>query len=523
MVKRKWLVGTLAVCLVLSLAACGSKKENSSSSASPAASVKPVSSSSASPAAPVKDEAKPALKALQVNQTEDYNTYPVAKVLEEKTGYKVQYDMLPADQPQEKLNLVMASGESYDTVTTLGGSDYQALFTDYAKKGALTDLTPLIDKYGPNIKAQISEESLNAGKVDGKIYMIPTKTIQYVESSLLIRQDWLDKLNLKVPTTLDELVHVLKEFKEKDPGGNGSNNIPMTIVGDKPLIDNIVGAFGMPNFYNDVNGKLTPRPLDPAYKNYLSFVADLFKQGLLDKEFAVNKDATMKEKLTSGKAGVVQLTWAEVPTVADTLKKNQPDAKLVFIGPLKGKDGKSGFRMTAGVDRITYIPKSAKNPEDAIKWINAKLDKDTFKLMAIGEEGKHFTVKDGAYFPILPIFADERNRASNFLTGIDEKSYPNYWQARVRKDARLFGAWESLNTKQSPEVKFPDPLGTAPYLQEYSKNNLQLNTMLNDYTIQSIVSEDQGSNLDAFLQKYKSSGGEASYQEINDWYTTKKK
>ncbi|UUZ80873.1 hypothetical protein LJK88_39845 [Paenibacillus sp. P26] len=63
-------------------------------------------------------EAKPQLKSLQIWQKDDYNTYPVAKMLEEKTGYKVQYDMLPQDKPQDKLNLLIASGEPYDAITT---------------------------------------------------------------------------------------------------------------------------------------------------------------------------------------------------------------------------------------------------------------------------------------------------------------------------------------------------------------------------------------------------------------------
>lgn len=515
MTKRKWLAGTLIACMALTTA-CAAKTDKPGDASST-----PTSSTSATTAATTGP--KPALKSLQINQPEDYNMYPVAKMLEEKTGYKVQYDMLPADKSQDKLNIIISSAEPYDVITTAGGYDSQALYADYAKKGALTDLTPLIDKYGPNIKAQISQASLDAAKVDGKIYAIPTQAISSVGSSLLIRQDWLDKLSLKMPTTLDELVNVLKQFKEKDPGGNGDKNIPMTINGDNPYIDSILGAFGIPNNWNNVGGKLTPRILDPAYKDYVTFINDLFKQGLLDKEFAVNKDVTMKEKLTSGRAGVIPLGWFDIPTVTDALNKNQPNSKLVYMGALKGKDGKSGFATNAGMDRISFIPKASKHPEDAIKWIDAKLEKDLFKTLIIGEEGKHYTFKDGAYTPILPIFNDERNRANNFLMGVDEKNYPTYWQARVRKDMRLFAGWEFLNTKQPKEVKFPDPLGLAPYLPEFAKNNLQLNSMVKDYTIKLFFGVEQITGLDAFQQKYKAAGGDQSFKEVNEWFVTVKK
>lgn len=506
---KKWLVLSLSALMLVSTA-CSSKGGEASGTAS-------------SGTAPASNEAKPTLKSLQIWQKDDYNTYPVAKVLEEKTGYKVQYDMLPQDKPQDKLNLLIASSEPYDAITTGGSSDFKALYADYAKKGALTDLGPLIDKYGPNIKAAISKETLDAAKVDGKLYAIPTSAISFASTSLMIRQDWLDKIGMKAPTTLDELVAVLKAFKEKDPGGNGDKNIPLTMKGDDPIVADIAGAFGLYNFYNDVNGKLTPRVLDPGYKEYIAFMTDLFKQGLLDKEFGVNKDATMKEKFSSGKAGMMPLHWADVPTVADALKKTQPDGKMVYIPALKGKDGKYGLSASAGFDRITFIPKAAKHPEDAIKWINAKLDKDTFKLMAIGEEGKHYTFKDGAYLPILPIFTDERNQANNFLMGADEKNYPTYWQARVRKDPRLFEAWEYLNVKQPADTRKMDLLGISPYMPEYSKNFQQLNTMVNDYTVKLIFGAEQIGGLEAFQQKFKSSGGDASFKEVNDWYATVKK
>ena len=506
---RKQMVMLAAIAALAVTAGCGKSGETGSSSSSPVASPSEAS------------ETKPALKVLQLWQKDDYNSYPVAKVLEEETGYKVQYDMLPQEKSQDKLNLMIASGEAYDAITTVGVTDFKALYSDYARRGALVDLGPLIDQYGPNIKASISQASFDAVKVDGKIYAIPTKSIEFAGKSLMIRQDWLDKLNLNMPTTLDELVVVLRAFKEKDPGGNGDQNVPMTIHGAEPFIGNIDGAFGLANAWNDVNGKLVPRVLDPNYKAYVSFVNGLFAEGLLDKEFAVNTDVTAKEKFSSGKAGVYPMYWADVPTVTDALLKNQPEAKWAYVPPLKGKDGKQGLAATSGFDRLTYIPKSAKHPEDAIKWMNAKLDKDLFKLMTIGEEGKHHTFEDGAYTPILPIFTDERNAANNYLSGIDEENYPVYRQARVRKDMRLFAAWEDLNVKLPESVRIPDPLGMSPYLAEFSKNNAALNTLVSDQTVKFIVGADPLANIDAFVQKYNTSGGDVSVKEVNDWYATK--
>ncbi|MBB3125477.1 putative aldouronate transport system substrate-binding protein [Paenibacillus rhizosphaerae] len=509
MKTKKWFILPVIAGLLLTSTACGSDRSNDAAS---------TASSEASAASPA---SKPELRALVKWIPEGYEDHPIAQMLEEKTGYKVKYDMLPVDKPEDKLNLLIASSEPYDTMT-IGGSN-KALYADYAQKGALVDLTPLIDKYGPNIKASVSQESLDAVKVNGKIYAIPTRSIEYAGTSLMIRKDWLDKLHLQVPTTLDELTTVLKEFKDKDPGGNGDKNIPITIKGDAPMVDNIVGAFGVSNAWNDVDGKLVPRVMDPAYKDYLSYMNDLYKEGLLDPEFAVNKDATVKEKFTNGMAGVIPLHWADIPTIADALKKNIPDAEYVYVPALKGKNGKAGLAVVSGFDSLTFVPKASKHPEDAIKWINAKLEPETFKDMSIGVEGVHYNVKDGVYTPILPKFDDERGTASNFHSGIDEKNYPVYWQVRVHKDQRLYEGWEYLNKEQPAEVYFSNPLGIAPYFPNFSKNSAKLGQMENDYSVKVIVGQESLSGLDSFVAKYKAAGADASYKEINDWYATKKK
>jgi putative aldouronate transport system substrate-binding protein len=508
MKKRFGLTMVLILALMVSVfTGCASKgKEGAGASTAPGA-----GSSSAS------QGSKPELKRLNVWINDDYNTYPVAKMLEEKTGYKMKYDMLPQDKWVEKLNLIMASGEGYDLITTYNNT---ALYSDYAQKGALVDLTPLIEKYGPNIKKAISQQSLDALKINGKLYALPVAITYPVSSSILIRTDWLEKVNLPMPTTTDELVTVLKAFKDQDPGGNGEKNVPFTLKGDQAILTNIVGAFGMPNNWNDVDGQLLPRVMDPAYQEYVAYVASLFDQGLLDKEFIANKDATAREKFASGKAGAIIGFWADIPTISEALLKSVPDAKFAFVPALKGPGGEAGFGANAGFDRLTYIPKASEHPEDAIKWIDATLEPETFKNLAIGEEGVHHTYENGAYLPILPIFNDERNLASNYMAGTDETNYPLYWQARVHKNPLMFEAFDFLNNKQPKEVQITNMLGLAPYLQQYAKTNQQLEALVGDYTVMRIAGAEKETGLEAFQAKYKSAGAEAAIKEVNDWYKT---
>ncbi|HBM81179.1 MAG TPA: ABC transporter substrate-binding protein [Clostridiaceae bacterium] len=472
---------------------------------------------------------KPELRALMGYASVDLNTYPSAKVLEQRTGYKVHYDTLPQDRPIDKLNLIISSGENYDFITYSNAQRY----TYYAKEGALLDLDTLIEKYGKNIKKNIAKESFDAIRIDGKCYAIPdTKTAANNREDigpgncLAVRQDWLDKLGLKVPTTIDEFTAMLQAFKDKDPGNRSSKNVPF-VVGQSPeTASNIMGAFGIPNAWNDVNGELVPNILMPGYKDYLSYMIDLYKKGLIDKEFPTNTLAVRNQKFTSGNAGVMALSWSEVPNITDALKKNIPDAKLTFIPPLKGKDGKIGIGSKVSAymfNSFTYIPqKTSKHAEDVIKYFDLKLDDETFKLFTIGEEGKHYTVKDGKYYPIQPIFFKERGSANYFLTGSNAK-YSQYWLARLRKDQRLYDAYMVMNVDYA-KYFIKDPTSTAGVgdLVENSKNSPVLDEMAHDYMVKVITGTEPLSSYDEFIKDWKAKGGEACTNEVNDWYKTKK-
>lgn len=489
---------------------------------------KQSSDSKATPEAQTANEKKPELRFLVTNTTVDLNNYPLNKLIQEKTGYKVTYDVLPAEKPEDKLNLLMASGEPYDLINVFIDATTKSLYNNYAKSGALTELGSYIDKFGPNIKSAISQDSFNLIKVDGKIYSISSQAphvnpVGNSFSGLQIRMDWLDKVGMKAPTTLDEFTAVLKAFKDKDPGKNGDKNIAFMPPATNPFFEGISGAFGLYNDWNDVGGKLVPRILDPNLKDYISYVSDLFKQGLIEKEFLLNKGNTGKEKVTGGFVGVNVGITNETGTTVDALLKNKPDAKLAFIKPLIGKDGKQGLGSTGGLNSYAFIPKASKNAEHVIKYVNATLEKELFKEITIGKEGELHTVKDGVYFPIQPQFFDQRGSANLFIVGSDEKNYNNYWGARLKKDIRNYESYEVLNLKDAINFPKKNIILDAPYLPEYAKQWSQLTSQLNDYLIKVIIGAEPNSGIEAYQQKFKTQGGDAVIKEVNDWYATYKK
>jgi len=517
MSRNKWLTAMLVLMLSFTtiLAACGGNNDDAASKPSDSAAA-PSSGSSAAPASSAAaPQEKPVLKALRNYMKDDYNAYPVNQYIEEKTGYKVQNDMLPQEKPSDKLNLIMASGTDYDFIDAMNKQD----FFNFAQNGALTDLTPLIEQYGPNIKQAISAESLAGAMVDGKIYGIPTLNVSYVRDGVLIRTDWLEKVGKSMPTTLDEFVDVLKAFKEKDPGGNGKNNIPFT-MDSAGLIDNLMGAFGIYGQWNEKDGQLVNVSSDPALKDYAAFMRSLYEQGLLDKEFATNKSATSAEKFTSGRAGVLWTRWSSIPGYDEALKKNVPDAKYEFIPPMKGPGDLSGFTMIGGFNKITFVPKSAKHPEDVVKMVNAMLDPEIFKGIYVGEEGTDYKVENGNYVPIEPAFSEKRGQANAFVIGMDEANFVTYWQARLQKSKPMFDNFQIVNSVPKDQIH-QDPLMFSPYLPKFSAASSKLDSTVNEYLIKMIVDGVSDDGIASLQKAWNSAGGEEVAQEVNAWYASR--
>lgn len=457
------------------------------------------------------NEEKPVLRQLGFQRNFDPNADPVAKMLEEKTGYKVNYEALPIENPNDKLNLLMANKEQIDIVK-LSGSQYNKL----ANEGALEPLDDLLKKYGKTLLEVNSAESFESAKVNGKIYGIPEKAPRpFTSSSLAIRQDILDELKLQVPTTLDELYTLLKTIKEK------KNIIPLT--GFESVVHEISGAFGVVTPWEEKDGKIVNRVENPGMKEYLAFMNKLYNEGLIDKEWPINNAAKVQEKFASGKAAMMTYGWGAASPVTKALAKTLPDAKITIIHPLKGKDGKQGTWIQAtGVGWYIAIPKASKNKEAAMKYLNLKVQPELFKLLAIGEENVHYKKEaDGKLMPILPKFSDDRNNADWFITSTDAKAYQDYWVLRTRKDAVMSVAFDEIQ-KQIPIGKV-DPLTAAPPLPINAQYTQKLTKLETDYILKVIAGAEKLENYDKFVQQWKSEGGEKAEKEANDWYSTKKK
>lgn len=498
MFKKTLSVVSIAT-LAVSLAACGGD---------------PKTTGGAAPADGNKVDAnkpKPEFKVLMQNARFDPNADASVKLMQEKTGYKVTYEMLPVENSDEKLNLLMANKEPYSYMI-LNANQFARL----AASGAIEPLDELITKYGTNMKNVISQSSWDGSKLNGKTYGIPnTGSGSMVTYALFTRQDWMTELGLKAPTNRDEFYTFLKTIKEK------KNVIPLT-GGKGAMVADIASTFGLTTNWQVKDGKIRNIVEDPNLKKYAEFMKKLYDEKLIDPEWSINNSNKVIENFTSGKAAMMMNGWHNGPMINTALTKNFPGAKVEILPYMKGDDGKASVVAGGGISYYTAIPKSAANKEEIMKYLDMKLEKETFKLSALGQEGVHYKVENGNYVPILPKFNDDYNNASGFLTGVDEKNYPIYWQARVRKDPALTEAFTKIQDN-AKGISVVDPLAFAPPIDVIGKNATKLNKLMDDTLITYITGAEPLANFDKFVAQWKAEGGDDMTKAANEWYAANKK
>lgn len=309
----------------------------------------------------------------------------VRKAIIDKIGIEVIPIIPPKGSEADKLNILLASSEPLDLF--LGSmSLHQA-------KGAVMPLNELLDKHGPNSKKLWPADWKGGWEAlttkDGKIWGLPINAPS-TGSTVLLRDDWMKKLNLKMPTTIDELEAVLKEFKDKDPAGNGKT-IPL-LTNFNELNTSLAAGFMDVGYGNwvDTDGKVKPPVLNPGYKDFIAKMSDWYKKGYIYREsFSIDINAQIELVKQNRVAGAAHWHSRELGNQF-ALQATTPEAKYEVADQLRGP---KGLISTMGGASPTgwMISKNSKNPEAAMKYMNwLHSDIENYMLAYFGIEGKNW-------------------------------------------------------------------------------------------------------------------------------------
>ena len=432
-------------------------------------------------------------------------------------------------------------------------------FRELAENGMLADLTDVYEKYaGDYLKstyATFEGRNLEPLTIDGKLYALSTANIGYGHDILWLRKDWLDKLGLEVPKTMDELKFVLKEFVEKDPGGNGEGNtIGLAVNATKPVagygnkfgvepIFHSVGAYPT-QWMKDESGQVYYGSIAPEMKEGLAILRDMYEEGLIDKQFITRVGSGETDAIIdSGLAGAwFAPWWGQSP---DIYIKN-PEVELVAVNAPLDAEGKYNHLVPTPTGELVAVSKDCKNPEALLKIINEEYDiyrgidaEGLAAVKPIFDQGvsREALFPTGGfnldYYDVVPklgklckglvengvMEADETTTdydrwkaegAKKFADGVDpaDSNAPNNFRD-------YYGRYVASNILDTPEN---NPVEAAYYYTTKSSSKLRptLDKLEEQMYLQIITGEKPLDYFDEFVEQWKKLGGDTLTQEVQD-------
>ncbi|OBZ14921.1 ABC transporter substrate-binding protein [Bacillus sp. FJAT-27264] len=343
-----------------------------------------------------------------------HNDIAAYQETEKKTGIHIDFQSPTTGQEKNQFNLLMSSG-SYPDVIEWGWNDYPGGGVGAMNSGVIIPLNDYIDKYAPNLTKLLADHPEIKKEVstdDGRIYAFPfLRADPYLRTyfGLGIRQDWLDKLGLQVPTTIDEWHTVLKALKEGDPNGNGkADEIPLLIKKDTMLnFSNVfLNAWGITSQFYLKDGKVAYGNIQPEYKEFLETMRNWYAEGLIDRDYAATDDKQKDAKWTGGLLAASELAvGGGIGKYMTAMSEKDPGFNIVGAPypTLKKGDKPVLGQITPIFNSVgAAITSSNKHIEETVKWLDYKYGEEGSMLFNFGIEGKSYEMKDG-----FPTYTDD--------------------------------------------------------------------------------------------------------------------
>lgn len=351
------------------------------------------------------------------NTAQDDGKFTVWGLSDEDGSHKAQHDFYQelwsknSDVPLEfiggDIKMMMSAGDYPDIIAR-----FEFQNTDVVKYGSQGVFIPM-DKYiseenTPNIWKMFQEHPEARGAAtapDGHIYGLPAfanDPANYIETFFFINKVWLDKLNLEVPTTLDELYDVLMAFKTGDPNGNGkADEIPLCYKNDHyaSYTEALLSSWGVATkhgmfdaYLTVIDGEVKFAPTMDEYKEMIKYYAKLNDAGLLDVEGFTYETAQFNSRMVS-ETPVVGCLWA-------TDNPFGPNADDYIIIPWIAADENTKPLIhvhpgIVGSKNNAHVTAACEDPAAALRWLDSFFDEENTILNKYGYDS--FTKEGDMY------------------------------------------------------------------------------------------------------------------------------
>lgn len=346
-----------------------------------------------------------------------------------------------------------------ETLEELVENDLIEDLTEVYKSCASDKIQEMYESYG--------KELLASGTFDGKLFALPETAIDDGSQLLWLRRDWMEQLGVKEPKTLDEALSVIRAFQENRMGAEEGED-PVGLVCDPGLVGTVSTSYSVDSVFEmfgaypqqwikNADGEIVYGSLTEETKEALGYLRELYKQGILDPDFALRAQNNIRDLVVNGKCGAFfGLWWTPNNPLMDEYRKNkETDWEPYYLTA----DAKRTVEVysTFWDSKYVVVRKGYEHPEIVMKILSVLFDYSRYEAEDADEVNSYFALNVDPTARPLMINVDY-NEATYMVTKHIREALYSPGNAKTREDlsaieASYFDACKEYLEAEVPSVE----------------------------------------------------------------------
>ena len=485
---------------------------------------------------------------------------------------KTMTDNLWCDLYRDVLNVnvvydwIVKSGDEYDTklaaAVAIGDiPEFVNVSTVQMKQlveaDAIMPLEDIYEQYAAPFTKQILESDglspFQAATFDGHLYGLPNVDSSLMIADLLwVRTDWLEKLGLPIPTTMDEVMATAEAFAKADFDGNGVDDT-LGIAIEKSLWSQMFSLRGFFNAFDsypgiwveDENGNLVYGSTLPGTKDALKALHEMYEKGLIDPEFGVKDGGKVAESTTAGKCGLFYgAQWNSIYPLQSCVNLDK-NAQWRAVSIVSATDKPVKAQTNVGTLSWTVVRKDVKHPEAVMKMFNVFIEKNWGET---NENGIYYAPLDSESIwklsPVVPTNPHKNDGAfldlEQYRKDGDESKVQGEALSILKKlqafdsgseEGFALWGWERIYGAEGAygvlidyfnKGMTQDNLFVGAPSDNMTARMSTLQDLQDEVFIKIILGQADIDDFDKFVSDFYALGGEDITKDVNDWYASVK-
>lgn len=268
------------------------------------------------------------------------------RLFKERFNMDVKVEWMAVDNAalSQKVSLAITSGQMPDIMMVPN----QVLLSQLVESDLVADLDEAYEAgmspYNKAVLDTYGDRKFDTCLFDGKLKAISNYVPGYSYAYTWLRKDWLDKLGLEEPETLEDLMAVADAFVHQDPDGNGVDDTigflcdqrVGGVYNSNHMLDPIFGYYDSypRQWLQEEDGSVTYGTIEPEMKDALATLRQMYADGLIDEEFAVRNPNDINAPLAAGQCGMIFGPWWAPYTLQDSVNNNPEADWQPYLCPL---------------------------------------------------------------------------------------------------------------------------------------------------------------------------------------------